>query len=130
MRRRLTDQDRADALLHEWAGGVEQALGYGYPPAPAPGRVQNGQSDYSSPERYAHDQRRHERLDRAVRRVGDIDPRWKGCLWIQYVQRVTSVALVADQVGVSERTCRRWLNAARTAFVREFRAAGRESETT
>lgn len=124
MRRFKTEQDRADELLHEWAGGVEASLGYGYPPAPTPGRVQNSRSSHSAPERYAHDQRRHERLDRAVRRVGEADPRWRGVLWVLYVQRASSTAIIADRMGTSERTCRRWLHNARALFLREFKSIG------
>lgn len=122
MRRRPTEQDRSDALLHEWASGVEAAMGYGYPPMPVTASVQGAKADYSAPERYSQYQDRHERLDRAVRRVGDIDPRWKGVLWIHYVQRASSMGLVADRMGATERTCRRWLKAARAAFLREFQA--------
>lgn len=127
MKRSPTDQELADTLLHEWAGGVEASLGYGYPPAPTPGRVQNSRSSHSAPERYAHDQRKHEQLDRAVRRVSDIDPRWKGCLWIVYVQRSSSTAIVADRMGASERTCRRWLHNARLAFLKEYRTIRKTS---
>jgi len=122
MRRRRTDQERAEELLQEWAHGVEAALGYGFPPAPTPGRVQNGESTYSSPEQYAYYQHRHERLDRAVRRVADIDKRWKECLDLQYDERCTSSALMADKMGVSERTFRRMRNAAQLAFLREYKA--------
>ena len=120
MRRPPSVQERADALLHEWAGGVEAALGHGYPPAPQSGRVQNGRGDSTSPERYAHSHARHEQLDRAARRVADIDPRWRGVLWVQYVQRVSSMGILADRMGASERTCRRWLKKAREAFIEAF----------
>ena len=124
MRRPKTDQDRADDLLHEWAGGVFNALGYGYPPAPTPGRVQNSRSGNSAPERFAHDQHRHERLDRAVRRVDEIDPRLAGVLRVHYLQG-RDTPLGADEMGMSERTYRRWRKAAQHAFLSEYRAIKR-----
>jgi len=128
MRRRRTDQERAEELLQEWAHGVEAALGYGFPPAPTPGRVQNGESTYSSPEQYAHYQHRHERLDRAVRRVGHIDPSLRRILWQCHVSGPwradgrPDTRRMAEEMGVAERTWRRWRSRALRLYLQEFQA--------
>lgn len=124
MRRRPTEQDRAHELLLEWAAGLESAMGYGYPAMPVEPSVQGARPEYTDPERYAGEQSQYEALDRAVRQVGLIDPRWRGTLWQQYVQgRVNEAGMpdeprMAEDMGVPLATWRKWRDAGRTAFLR------------
>lgn len=120
MKRRPTEQDQADALLTEWAAGFEAALGMGYIPQSMEPTVQTQRSDWTSPERYASKLRRHEQLDRAVRRVADTDPVFVGVLRTKYLGGRVDERIMAEEHGVSLRTWRRWRNAARLAFLREY----------
>lgn len=104
----------------EWGAGVEQALGYGFPPSPVEPTVQGARPEVTEPERYAGDQERYELLDRAVRRVGDIDLRWKGVLWQVYAQGRIDEGHMADELGVPTSTWRRWRRAAMEAFLRAY----------
>lgn len=118
MRRRPTDRERADALLEEWGAGVEAAQGYGYPPAATEPTVQGDRSPWTVPERYAQEQERQERLDRAVRRVADI--RLRSVLWQKYVGDKREEARLADEQGVCLRTWRRRRDRAQIQFLHEY----------
>lgn len=126
MRRYRTDQDDAHQLLLSWAAHVESALGSAYPPAPMTPTVQGDVAEFTRPERYADDQSGYEQLDRAVRRVGDIDPRLKGILWQQYVMGHLDRSgraderRMAEEMGFTLRHWREWRDAARAAFIREY----------
>lgn len=120
MRRRATDRERADALLEEWGAGVEAAQGYGYPPAATEPTVQGDRSPWTVPERYAQEQERHERLDRAVRRVGGIDPMMRVVLWQRYVSGGVDERLMAERMNCSLSDWREWLDAARWVFLRAY----------
>lgn len=123
MRRRQSEQDRADALLQEWGALRERALAHGFSPAPLQPTVQGSRPDATDPERYVDDEDRFEDLDWAVQRVGDHDPRWKGVLRQVYTQsRLNEQGRpdeprMAEEMGVSLPIWRRWLKQARRLFL-------------
>jgi hypothetical protein len=107
-------------MLLTWGAALEAALGSEYPPAPMEPTVQGDVAEYTRPERYAYDKADYEQLDRAVRRVADLDPLLRAVLWQKYAAGGSDERLMAEEMGWSLRHWREWLEAARWAFLREY----------
>lgn len=127
MRRRSTEQDAAHWLLVRWANELEAALGSEYPPAPVMPTVQGDVAEMTRPESYADDLSDHEGIDRAVRRIAEIDPRLRSVLWQQYVAGPWTESgqpdyrRMAEEMGWTVGHWREWRDMARREFLREYR---------